>query len=91
MGNSGLLKVEFHDGKAYAKYKMVETPAYKRDLQARNFDRPSPVYGQLKSYIGIKYDPALNNSANTSVLRLPNSDKFYTLYEGGMPYEMSEK
>jgi carotenoid cleavage dioxygenase-like enzyme len=72
-------------------YKFVETPAYKRDLEARNFDRPSPVYGVLKSYIGINFDPTLINSANTSVLRQPNSDKFYTLYEGGLPYEISEK
>lgn len=72
-------------------YKFVETPAYKRDLTARNFSRPSPVYGMLKSYIGIKFDEALTNSANTSVLRLPNSDRFYALYEGGLPYEMSEK
>ncbi len=32
MGNSGLLRVEFHDGNAYAQYKMVQTPAYKADL-----------------------------------------------------------
>lgn len=70
---------------------MVETPAYKTDLATKNLSRPSPVYGMLKSYIGIKFDPALSNSANTSVLRLPNSEKFYALYEGGLPYEMTEK
>ena len=91
MGNAALLKVEFHDGKAYAMYKFVETPAYKRDIATKKLSRPSPLYGLLKSYIGIKFDPALINSANTSVLRQPNSDKFYTLYEGGLPYEMSEK
>lgn len=32
MGNGGLLKVEFHDGNAFGMYKMVETPAYKRDV-----------------------------------------------------------
>jgi carotenoid cleavage dioxygenase-like enzyme len=72
-------------------YKFVETPAYKRDIAARNLSRPSPIYGLLKSYVGIKFDPALINSANTSVLRIPDSEKFYALYEGGLPYEMTEK
>ena len=56
MGNAGLLKLEFHEGNAYAKYKMVETPAYKRDIKVKNFNRPSPVYGMIKSWVGIKFD-----------------------------------
>jgi hypothetical protein len=67
---------------------MVETPAYKRDINQKNINRPNPIYGMLKGLVGIKFDPVLNNSASTSVLRLPNSDKFYALYEGGLPYEM---
>jgi len=42
----------------------------------------------LKNFVGIKHDPALDNSANTSVLRHPNSDNFFALYEGGLPYQM---
>jgi hypothetical protein len=34
----------------------------------------------LQGFVGIKHDPALDNSASTSVLRLPNSDKFFALY-----------
>lgn len=30
----------------------------------------------------------ISNSANTSILRKPNSDTFYTLYEGGLPFAM---
>lgn len=30
----------------------------------------------------------LSNSANTSILRQANSETFYTLYEGGLPFAM---
>lgn len=38
-GDAGILKVEIHDGNAYAQYKMVETPAYKKDIQQNNLSR----------------------------------------------------
>lgn len=48
-GNSGLLKVEFHDGKAYGKYKLVETPAYKKDIEQKSFYRSGPILSGFKS------------------------------------------
>jgi all-trans-8'-apo-beta-carotenal 15,15'-oxygenase len=44
LGNSGLLKVEFHDGKVYGKYKFVETPAYKKDIQQKSFSRSHIIF-----------------------------------------------
>ena len=52
MGNSGLLKVEFHDGKAFGKYKFVETPAYKKDIEQKSFDRSHPIVSGIKSIFG---------------------------------------
>ncbi len=68
-------------------YKMVETPAYKKDLERKNFNRQNPIIGMMKNLVGLSGSiDDINNSASTSVLRLPNSDKFYALYEGGLPF-----
>ncbi len=68
-------------------YKMVETPAYKRDLAQKNFNRQNPIIGMMKNLVGLNGSiDDIHNSASTSVLRLPNSDKFYALYEGGLPF-----
>jgi all-trans-8'-apo-beta-carotenal 15,15'-oxygenase len=87
-----MLKVEFHDGKVYGKYKMVQTPAYKRDLKQKNFWRQNVIWSIVKKKIGLgeEYN-SVNNSASTSILRVPNSEKYYALYEGGLAYRMEEK
>lgn len=54
MGNGGLLKIQFHEGNAYAQYKMVQTPAYKADLERKNFNRQNPVIGMVKKFVGMK-------------------------------------
>lgn len=70
---------------------MAETPSYKLNIQQKNFKRPNLVYESIKGLFGFGNDMETRNSANTSVLRLPGSKEFYTLYEGGMPFAMDEK
>jgi hypothetical protein len=68
-------------------YKMVETPAYKRDIAEKNFNRQNIVVGAIKNLVGMNgKNDEISNSASTSILRIPNSDKFYALYEGGHPF-----
>lgn len=55
-------------------YKMLETPAYKRDITEKNFNRQNPIIGFVKNLVGMNgNNEDMHNSANTSILRIPNS------------------
>lgn len=89
-GDGAILRVGFREGSATGTYQYVKTKGYLEEEQANrflygNYGRryPGPLW---KHVIGIATGNSVKNSANTSVLALP--DKLLALWEAGNPHSL---
>ena len=85
-GDGAVLAVHFNEQKATAVYRYVQTKGYQEETLAQQFlygnygmTAPGPIWNQW-------FKP-VKNSANTSVLALP--DRLLTLWEGGQPHALN--
>jgi carotenoid cleavage dioxygenase-like enzyme len=84
-GDGAILGVHFTDAGVTGVYRYVQTAEYQAETQADSFlygvygmHRPGPIWK--------RWGQQIKNSANTSVLALP--DKLLALWEGGNPYAL---
>ena len=90
-GDGAILAVHFNEGKATGTYRYVKTEGYLAESKAGKFlytnygmKENGPIW---KAWLRlIKNNMIAKNSANTSVLALP--DKLLALWEGGWPYAL---
>ncbi|TVQ88212.1 MAG: hypothetical protein EA400_09475 [Chromatiaceae bacterium] len=84
-GDGAVLAVQFDQGRAMATYRFVETAGYRAETAAGRLlfgnygmTAPGPIWNHWRR--------PLKNSANTSVLALP--DRLLALWEGGQPHAL---
>jgi carotenoid cleavage dioxygenase-like enzyme len=87
-GDGAILAVNFSNSGASAIYRYVQTKGYKEETAANqilygNYGTVTPGSIWDKLFKGVK------NSANTSVLALP--DRILALWEGGKPYALNSQ
>ena len=59
---------------------MVDTPSYRNARRQRNFDKPYILKNMVKGLVGYgQSSDDIDNTANTSILRLKNSSDFFAL------------
>ncbi len=84
-GDGAILAVKFADGAASGVYRYVQTEGYQAESKADRY-----LYGNygMKPSVPIweRASKSVKNSANTSVLALP--DRLLALWEGGAPYAL---
>lgn len=87
-GDGAILAVHFTDAGATGVYRYVQTTGYQEETKAGKFlygnygmIAPGPIWNQLQR--------SVKNSANTSVLALP--DQLLALWEGDNPYSLDLK
>ena len=84
-GDGAILAVKFADGAASGVYRYVQTEGYQAESKADRF-----LYGNygMKPSVPIweRFSKSVKNSANTSVLALP--DGLLALWEGGAPHAL---
>ncbi len=84
-GDGAILAVKFADGAASGVYRYVQTEGYREESEADRF-----LYGNygMKPSVPIweRFSKSVKNSANTSVLALP--DRLLALWEGGEPHAL---
>lgn len=84
-GDGAILAVKFADGAASGVYRYVQTEGYQAESAADRF-----LYGNygMKPAVPIweRASKSVKNSANTSVLALP--DRLLALWEGGAPHAL---
>ncbi len=87
-GDGAILGVHFNQGIARATYRYVQTKGYLAESQAQRYLYTN--YGfKLTGPIWSNWGKEVKNSANTSVLALP--DRLLALWEGGNPYALDLK
>lgn len=85
-GDGAVLGVHFTDEGATGVYRYVQTAGYQQEQQAGHYQFGN--YGMLPAGPWWqRFGKAVKNSANTSVLALP--DKLLALWEGGQPYALN--
>jgi carotenoid cleavage dioxygenase-like enzyme len=85
-GDGAILAVHFTDTGATGVYRYVQTEGYQKETAANKFLLPN--YGMTApGAFWQKLGKEVKNSANTSVLALP--DKLLALWEGGNPYALN--
>jgi carotenoid cleavage dioxygenase-like enzyme len=85
-GDGAILAVHFTDTGATGVYRYVQTEGYQKETAANKFLFPN--YGMTApGAFWQKLGKEVKNSANTSVLALP--DRLLALWEGGNPYALN--
>ncbi|HBB35897.1 MAG TPA: hypothetical protein DDZ80_01560 [Cyanobacteria bacterium UBA8803] len=85
-GDGAILAVHFTDAGATAVYRYVQTTGYQAEAAADTLLYPN--YGTIApGSIWQRWSKSVKNSANTSVLPLP--DKLLALWEGGHPHVLN--
>lgn len=90
-GDGAILAVQFTDAGASGVYRFVQTEGYIEESAAGRFlyanygmKEPGPIWNYWMRVFGDR--AAIKNSANTSVLTLP--EKLLALWEGGWPHAL---
>ncbi|KPQ37218.1 MAG: Lignostilbene-alpha,beta-dioxygenase-related protein [Phormidesmis priestleyi Ana] len=90
-GDGAILRVGFGEGKVTGTYRYVQTAGYRAESAAHKFlygnygmRYPGPLWEHMAK---ILKGTSIKNSANTSVLALP--DKLLALWEGGNPHSLN--